>query len=187
MRRRTHHIVSRKKALQTFLLLAAIVISALVAKAQTAPSAINQVKAVFLYNFTQFVNWPPEAFAGSNSPFVIGVLGPNPFGGYLDKVVEGETVGGRSIVVRHYTTAAEARNCHLLFVNKEAPREDLESLAGSAVLTVGDREHFVRAGGMIGFYLDKNKIRFFINTKNAKAANISISSKLLRLANVIEE
>ena len=162
-------------------------LSVMLARAQTAPSAINQVKAVFLYNFTQFVTWPPEAFAGSNSPFVIGVLGTNPFGAYLEKVVEGETVSGRSIVIRYYTEAAAVQNCHLLFINKENPRETLTELAGNAILTVGDRESFIRSGGMISFYLDKNKIRFYINTKKAKAVNINISSKLLRLANVIED
>lgn len=187
MRTGSYHIGSCRKPLQKIGLLAVLLISAILAKAQTAPSTINQVKAVFLYNFTQFVTWPPEAFAGSNSPFVIGVLGNNPFGPYLEKVVEGETVAGRSIVIRYYTEANQVRNCQLLFINKENPREALTELAGNAILTVGDRESFIRSGGMISFYLDKNKIRFYINTKNAKAANINISSKLLRLANVIEE
>jgi hypothetical protein len=187
LRRRVYHITSCRQPLLKVSLLAAFLVFTLLGKAQTAPSAINQVKAVFLYNFTQFVTWPPEAFADSKSPFVIGVLGNNPFGPYLEKVVEGETVSGRSIVIRYFSEADEVRNCHLLFINKENPREALMGLAGNAVLTVGDRESFIRSGGMIGFYVDKNKIRFYINTKTARAANINISSKLLRLANVIEE
>ena len=96
---------------------------------------------------------------------------------------------GGNLDPAHAQTAdpGDVRNCHLLFINKENPRDVLTELSGNAILTVGDRENFVRSGGMIGFYLDKNKIRFYINTKTARAANIDISSKLLRLANVIEE
>jgi hypothetical protein len=187
LRRGSHHIEPLKKPLQKFVLLTVFLFAALLSKAQTTPSAVNQVKAVFLYNFTQFVTWPPDAFPASNSPFVIGVLGNDPFGAYLEKVVEGETVSGRPIAIRRYAHANEIKNCHILFVNKENPREVLKELAGTAVLTVGDQESFTRSGGMIGFYLDKNKIRFHINPKIAKAANITISSKLLRLANVIED
>lgn len=187
MRTQHYHIASCRKPLQKLVFLLLLQLAALVGNAQTPPSAINQVKAVFLYNFTQFVTWPPDAFADSNSPFVIGVLGSNPFGTYLEKVVEDETVMGRQIVIRYYADPGDVRNCHLLFINKENPRDVLTELSGNAILTVGDRENFVRSGGMIGFYLDKNKIRFYINTKTARAANIDISSKLLRLANVIEE
>lgn len=168
-------------------LLAALLVASPKGKAQTPPSAINQVKAVFLYNFTQFVSWPPDAFPESNSPFVIGIVGQNPFSTYLEKVVEGETVMGRPIEIRYYANRSEIKHCQIVFINHVNYRDVLRELAGKPVLTVGDQESFVRTGGMIGFYLDKNKIRFSINQKQAKATNITISSKLLRLARVIEE
>src|SRR5437762_8045378 len=33
------------------------------------------VKAAFLFKFTKFVEWPDAAFAGPDSPFVIGIVG----------------------------------------------------------------------------------------------------------------
>lgn len=187
MRSSYHHIAFVKKASLPVFLLAALFIFSLRGKAQTPPSAINQVKAVFLYNFTQFVSWPPDAFPGSNSPFVIGIVGQNPFSTYLEKVVDGETVSGRPIEIRYYSNVTEIKHCQILFINNLNYRDVLRELAGKPVLTVGDRENFARSGGMIGFYLDKNKIRFSINQKQAKATNITISSKLLRLAQVVEE
>jgi hypothetical protein len=174
------------KPLQKTVLLLLFFFAALAGKAQQ-PSAVNQIKAVFLYNFTQFVTWPPTAFVNDNSPFVIGVLGSDPFGTYLEKVVEGEKVSGRPIVIRRYSHVNEVKNCHILFVTRENTGDAVRELNGRSVLTVSDKQNFARDGGMIGFYLEKNKIRLQINPKTAKEANLAISSKLLRLANLVDE
>jgi hypothetical protein len=173
-----------KKGGKTAALMLLLVLAGLLSQAQ-APTAVNQVKAVFLFNFTQFVSWPPFSFSGSKSPFVIGVLGTDPFGTYLDKVVEGEQVDGHPIVVKRYDDATAAKDCHILFINKNNPAETLKEVGNEAVLTVSDADNFARKGGMIRFYVENNKIRLQINARAAKEANLSISSKLLRLANVI--
>lgn len=48
--------------------------------AQATTPQEYQIKAVFLFNFTQFVDWPPTAFVDPRTPLVIGVLGEDPFG-----------------------------------------------------------------------------------------------------------
>ncbi|HET7898535.1 MAG TPA: YfiR family protein [Flavisolibacter sp.] len=151
-----------------------------------APTAANQIKAVFLYNFTQFVNWPPSSLGNSNTPFVIGVLGTDPFGSYLENVVEGERVEGHPIVVQRFADAKEVRYCQILFINKSNAAEIAKNLNNDGMLTVSDAENFATGGGMIRFYLENNKIRFQINTRAARAANLTISSKLLRLASVLD-
>src|SRR2546430_1625474 len=70
------------------------------AAADGAPSAEYQLKAVFLFNFAQFVEWPAQASTEPDAPLVIGVLGQNPFGSYLDELVRGEKVGPHPLVVR---------------------------------------------------------------------------------------
>ncbi len=55
---------------------------------------------MFLFYFSQFVDWPAAAFADERSPIVIGVLGDDPFDGALDQAVAGERVNGRPIIVR---------------------------------------------------------------------------------------
>jgi hypothetical protein len=156
------------------------------AAAAQEPSRADQVKAVFLFNFTQFVTWPHGSFPAPTSPFVIGIVGTNPFGNFLKKVVENEKVEGHPIAVQHFTGIKDVRNCHLLFVNVQNPAEAIEELNQRGVLTVGDSADFARSGGMIGFYVENNKIRLQINTRSARAANLSISSKLLRLAAVVD-
>jgi hypothetical protein len=151
------------------------------ASAQSQATA-NQVKAVFLYNFTQFVTWPPQAV--QNGPFVIGLLGGDPFGSYLDEVVAGEKVSGQPIVIRRYTNVNEISSCHILFVHQGDPKEVMRQLRGRSILTVGDDERFLSEGGIIRFFIQQNKIRLQINAASARNAQLTISSKLLRLAEV---
>lgn len=147
-----------------------------------------QVKAVFLFNFAQFVDWPVATFPEAQSPIVIGVLGQDPFAGALDAAVQGEQVNGRSFVVHRYRRLEEVGNCQILFISRsETARLPaiLAALRGRNILTVSDAENFTEQGGMIRFVTEQNKVRFRINLEPAKAANLTLSSKLLRPASVV--
>ena len=155
--------------------------------AQTAANEY-QIKAVFLFNFTQFVDWPANAFSDAQTPLVIGVLGDDPFGPYLDETVRGEKVKDRPLVVQRYRRPADIKTCHVLFISRsESARLDqiFGSLRGRNILTVSDIEGFARRGGMMLFLTQGNKTRLRINLEAAKAANLTISSKLLRPAEII--
>ncbi|MGB8191508.1 MAG: YfiR family protein [Chitinophagaceae bacterium] len=145
-----------------------------------------QVKAAFLYNFSQFVEWPSNAFSGSNAPFVIGVLGTDPFGAYLEELVAGEKAGSHPIVIRKYSEPNEVQQCHILFINHADAAEFARRFANRSILTVSDAEGFANRGGMIRFYTEKNKTKLQINLATARAANLNISGKLLRVAEIVE-
>ena len=156
--------------------------------AQTGPSREYQVKAVFLFNFAQFVEWPPAAFAGASSPLVIGILGGDPFGAYLDETVRDEKVNNRPLEIQRYRRVDEIKTCHVLFISRsETSRLEqiLVSLKDRSILIVGDGDDFVQRGGMIRLATAQNKIRLIINVDAAKAANVTISSKLLRAAELV--
>jgi hypothetical protein len=144
-----------------------------------------ELKAAFLYNFVKFVDWPPEAFAGERSPLTICVYGKDPFGKSLDGVVQGETLGERSLLVQRPEALDDLRDCQVLFVSRSERQRLAEVLArveGAPVLTVADTDGFLRAGGIINFVLEENKVRFLINLAAAERSRLRISSKLLRLA-----
>ena len=156
--------------------------------AQSPQVSEYQVKAVFLFNFAQFVDWPAGAFPGPTAPLVIGVLGDDPFGPYLDETVRGETVRGRPLEVRRYRKIEDIRACHILFVSpsEESRLEDiLANLRHRAILTVGDGAGFAQRGGMIRFISERNRIRMRINVAAAEAVQLTISSKLLRAAEIV--
>ena len=148
----------------------------------------SQVEAVFLFNFSQFVEWPPKVFPDAQSAMVIGVLGSDPFGSALDEVVRDEVVNGRKLTVRRFRSVEEVADCHILFIGRsEGDRvaEILARLKGRSILTVSELDGFAKQGGVIRFVLVDNKIRLHINLEAARAVGLTISSKLLRPSQIV--
>lgn len=161
------------------------------ARADDAQSLEYPVKAAMLFNFTQFVEWPKEAFTAADAPLVIGVAGDaNPFGDILDQLVAGKKIAGRSIVVKYKITAETASACHMLFVPLSADGSStaiLSHLSKKPVLTVGETEAFMKANGMARFFTENNKVHFEMNPDLADGAGVKISSKLLKLARIYKK
>ena len=160
--------------------------STLAPQRPSTPTVEAQVKAAFLYNFAQFVQWPGAAFQDRNSPFAMCVIGDS-IGDVLEKTIEDETLDGRSIVVRRLTSPENVRACHLIYVARAEARRSMEIIAaasGVPILTVGDSEEFINEGGMIRFTEAGRRIRFEINPDAAAEASLRVSSRLLRLADI---
>ncbi len=156
--------------------------------AQSNPSGEYQVKAAFLFHFAQFVDWPAEAFKDATSPLTYCTVGEDFFHGALDASLNGKTIGGRTVRVLHFKQAQEAQGCQVLFLGtteKKFVSGALAKLNGTPVLTVGESEHFAQDGGMIGFFLEDNKVRFEINLDAAEHAKLKISARLLSLAKTV--
>ncbi len=148
-----------------------------------------QVKALFLLNFTKYVDWPPVAFAGTNAPIVIGLYGEHKFGDAVTKAVEGKTISGREIIVQPIGKDGDFGKCQMLFISdseKNHLGEILDKVKALPVLTVGETEQFMEQGGMINFVKKEGKIRLEINLTAARQAKLEISSKLLGVADVVK-
>ena len=146
-----------------------------------------QAKAAFLYNFARFVEWPADS---PGDPFVIGILGEDPFRGALETTVKDKTVEARPVLVRRVSSAEAARSFQILFISaseRDRLPSILDSLKGSAVLTVGETEGFASRGGVINFVIEDDRERFEVNTAAAGRARLKISSRLLGLARVVKE
>ena len=158
------------------------------ASGQVVPSREYQVKAVFLFNFAQFVEWPTNAFSEPHSPLIIGVLGEDPFGAYLDETIHNEQVNGRPLVIQRYRLWEEIKSCHILFISRsEADRLEtiLNGIRNQNILTVGDFDGFAQRGGMMRFVTENAKIRLRVRLDTVKAADLKVSSKLLRPAQIV--
>lgn len=148
-----------------------------------------QLKAVFLFNFAQFVEWPATAFEGPDDTLSICLVGHDPFGAELDAVMQGEQIGGRAISIHRYPNAASLDGCHLLYVSQPENelRATLQKVKGAPVLTVGETEAFTAFGGMIRFVMEGNKVRLLVNPKPADEAHLRLSSKLLRSSQIVAQ
>src|SRR6185295_2729511 len=125
-----------------------------------------QLKAAFLFNFAKFVQWPEKAFASSNAPVVIGVLGDDPFGPLLKDTVEGKSVNGRKLQIKYFKRTDTITGCHILFIGrseKEGVATVLAGLAGKSILTVADFDGFAHRGGMMNLIVVGKGVRFEIN------------------------
>jgi hypothetical protein len=176
--------IKLKLSIYLWLALAGLLSSAAVAAAPTE----YQVKAVFLFNFSRFIEWPASTFATPDAPFVMGVFGHDPFGADLDQVVKGESVNGRPLVVRRVRNAAEAARCQILFIHQSEDRrlpEVLAALDRSSTLTVSDLPGPEQRGVMIRLVTEGGRVRMRVNPESARAAALVISSNLLRAAEIV--
>ena len=156
--------------------------------AQTPAVPEYQVKATFLFQFTQFVDWPARVLPAAPTPLVIGILGEDPFGSFLDETVRDEKVNDHPLTIQRYQRVEDVKNCHLLYVSRPEAgriREIASTFKNRSILTVGDTDGFADGGGTIQFVTQENKVRLRINLGAARSSNLTISSKLLRLATVI--
>jgi hypothetical protein len=107
----------------------------------TGSAVEYQTKAAFLFNFAKFVDWPSHKFTQPDSPFIIGIVGADPFGGLLEEATQAQRVNERTVTVRHIQSLEELRMCHILFVSRsEVARLGpiLSEVRGENVLTVGE-------------------------------------------------
>ncbi|MDB6127898.1 MAG: YfiR family protein [Verrucomicrobia bacterium] len=146
-----------------------------------------QVKAAFVYNFTKFVEWPPGHFGDDQRPIVIAVLGKNPFGDELEKILRGRKVAGRDLAVKILESPESADSADVLFVC-DGEEKHLGALwprlLAAGVLTTGESADFGERG-MITFLLEGEKVRFEVNLVPVEQARLKLSAQLLKLATIV--
>jgi hypothetical protein len=176
-----------KRVIRAILATSSVLVGLCGSFAQAQGLSEYQVKAAFLYNFARFVDWPADS---PDSPFVIGIVGDDPFRGALESAVKGKTVNGRPVLVRRFTSAESAHGCQILFISgseRGRLQSILDSLNGSAVLTVGETEGFARSGVAINFVIENDRVRFEVNVEAAERVQLKISSKLLSIARIVKD
>lgn len=147
-----------------------------------------QIKAVFLYNFTKFVNWPADAGSSTKTSFVIGIVGEDPFRATLENTVGEEMVQHRPIVIQRFRSEESVANCNMLFIarsEKDRVKAVLEQVKGRAILTVADTPQAAEQGVMINLSLVEGSVKMEINQTAVESAGLQISAKVLSLARIV--
>lgn len=150
----------------------------------------QELKAAALNQIVHFTRWPAGTFAEADSPLVIGIYGHDPFGSLIDELVRDEIASGHPVkVVRCFTPEAAAA-CNVVYVSEAGLRSSdrlIRFLADRHILTVSGDEAFVEHGGIICLGVRSDRIRILVNLEAAKRANVTLSSKLLRLAEIVKK
>lgn len=160
-------------------------------------SAVSEyeVKAAYLVNFGKFVTWPDKTFSDETDPFVIGVLGDDPFGDLMEKATVGKTCNGRPYMIKRFDhfeseKAGALKKCQILFISyseKDSVNNILQALKNSNVMTVAEFHSFLIIGGMIAFDQVGDKINFILSPRAVEKAELKVSSKLMQIAKLYEK
>jgi len=180
---RTHRLLRLGAEFVVLAVFVSVILGGTTLQGQNSNPTEYQVKAVYLYNFGKFVEWPSTAKPAN--VFGICVLGQDPFGTTFDTTIAGESVNTKKVVIQRITTLQEAGSCHILFISSSEEKrlkEILTTLNEASILTVSDMPQFVRRGGMIQFVTTGNKVRFEVNLTSAERTGLSLSSQLLKVA-----
>ena len=127
----------------------------------------------------------PRIFPNGSAPIVLGIVGANPFGRLLTDAAAGKTVNGRAVLIKHFREDEDLKSCQIVFVSsseKKRAAQILEKLGRANVLTVGEGDAFIEAGGMIAFVVEGNKVRLVMNLEAASEARLKISAKVIAVA-----
>jgi hypothetical protein len=146
-----------------------------------------QLKAAFLYNFAQYIDWPSDTFTSSEQPLRIGILGNDPFGQILDDMVRGEVIKKHRLLIQRSHKVEDLSSSQILFVSvSEETRmpEILKQLANTPIVTVSESDVFCRLGGVIQFVIEGNRVRFVINQGSAEEHRLKMSSQLLSVGRI---
>ena len=144
-----------------------------------------QVKAIWMLNFTRYVDWPASTFATKEAPCIVGVLGKDPFGDELEAAFMKKAVKGRPFVLRRVNRDTEVSACHMLFVpaaERRTWRDMQATMSKAPVLTIGEADGFLDQGGIINFLIKDASIAFEIDLRAAQRAGIKFDANLLKIA-----
>ena len=149
-----------------------------------------RLKAEFIERFTRFIEWPETApLVDSNKPFVIGVVGDDPFGPFLDTLARDRKIKHRPVEIRHLDATEDFGECAILFISSSEESsipQIIERTQDQPVLTVGDTPGFGKRGILINFYTEKSRIQFEINEQAANKSGLEVRAKLFKLARIVE-
>jgi hypothetical protein len=143
------------------------------------------IRTVLLFNIAQLTDWPKSAFNDESEPFIIGVMGSDPFGGALEETFKNETVRGRKVTIEYYENAEAIKKPHLLYVSGSQARylaAILEQMQDWPALIVADVERAERRGAMVHLFWEDNRAKMIINTQAVTAKGLTMSPRLLAVA-----
>ena len=180
------YVSERRSTIKRLLVVAALLFG--VRLQAQAPMGESEVKAMFVYNFLKFVEWPAEAFAGTKDPFVVLIIGEGPTADATERFLESKTIGERPLIVGRTQWDQSLSGARAVFVlerDAKKLRHILDAAAAAGVLTIGEGENFTTRGGVIALLVEDRKVRFDVDTSAAQTARLRISSKLLALTRAV--
>ena len=146
------------------------------------------VTARFITTMIPLVRWPSATFPNPDAPFVIGVLDDDAVGRNLTALINEHAPTGRKMTVKVSRDVRDLLGSQAIFIGDfrrtDVP-EILAQFAGRSVLSFGASAGFTKQGGMIGFRLVDDKLRFDLNLSAAEREGLQLGPVLLKSADTV--
>lgn len=156
------------------------------------PASETKLKAALIFKFAVLAEWPDTAFSGTNTPVIIGIASQPPLEEALKAFSSGKKIGDRPVVVRPQRDPADVAKVHVLVVS-DLPKVQMDELigrsAGHPVLTIGDTEETVEAGGMVRLRRAGGKLTFDVNVRalrRVEPTGLRLNPQVLKLGTLVE-
>jgi hypothetical protein len=163
-----------------------IVIALFFSAISAATEKEYMLKAGFLYNFARFANWETPTYANGN----FTMCSPDKaFIDIADSALTKRSIKKRPLINKHIKlNNSSLKQCDMVFITSKTYQDWIKtpSLTFQNILLVGESDGFIENNGHIRFFLSSGKVRFEISPKNLKSSGLTISSKVLRLARVVD-
>lgn len=177
--------MNRVKNLKSYLLFISFVgVLTLCSSFQSQYDTNSKIKALFIYNFSKYIEWPDDYKSGD---FIVGIVGETPLTKELEMMSKTKKVFNQAIVIQKYNSTSDIKKCHMLLVPfKEDAKvsECIQKTNQFSTLVVTEKDGLAKQSG-INFVVIQNKQKFQLNKLNIEKRNLKVSSSLLSLAIVV--
>lgn len=177
------HLNIRMKKLLFIFVSISLLSSWIVVPPDQSEEANAKIKAIYIYNFTKYIEWP-DTYKEEN--FVVGVLGTSiPLVNELNKMASSKTVGTQKFEIRSVTSPAECAKCHIVYIlpdNSGQLSDVLGKVKGKSALIVTDKSGLATKGAAINFFIDGNKQKIELNRSNIEKYKLKVASTLVEMS-----
>jgi len=155
---------------------------------------ISEVKTAFIYNFLKFISWPEnnegiDSKTDDNSITLL-VVGDSLLATHLEEFIDDYDEDNNKINIKYSSTLDRFSNFDVIYIGAggctDSTEDNITFLQGKGILTISDCDKFVSYGGIIELFLVESRLRFNINKSVAEKEGLTISSRLLKLAENVE-
>jgi len=166
----------------------AIIISILLLFARTSYSqkgSESDLKAAFIYNFILYTDWDT---ANIRSNFTIGILGNTSVVNPLSEIARSVLAKNKRIIIKRFSRLEDITYCNLLFISNNLPYSvpSILERVPKGTLTVSEDYGYARQGTALNFIVVNNRLKFEANLGAIVASGLRVSSKLLKLALIVD-
>jgi hypothetical protein len=153
--------------------------------ARPISASAESVKASCVLVFARSTKWPESTNAAPAAPFVIGLLQADALQAPLKQLLTGEQLHGRPVEIRRLGTAAEAKDCQVVYVGQHSPealRTACASLSGQPVLLISEHRDGLAAGSTVCLWQAAEKIRYDVSIEAMERAGLEVSADVIELS-----